>query len=99
MGQAMKLQRRKRMVSGQWSIVSQNTMGPGDKFHRQPAHAGSSGPVDPAGSPSCRGWRSGKVEADRTAEDVESRKTNPTEVNLDCHKPYCSIALNTFGAS
>jgi hypothetical protein len=63
------------------------------------AHAGSSGPVDPAGSPACRGWRSDKVKADRTAEEVEYHKTNPIQANLDCHKPYCGIALNSFGAS
>ena len=69
------------------------------KLHRPVAHAGSSGPVDPAGSPACRGWRSGKVRADRTSEEVKYHKTNPTQANPDCHKPSCGIALNSFGAS
>jgi hypothetical protein len=69
------------------------------KLHRRPAHAGFSVPVDPAGSPVCRGWCSGKVRANRIAEEIESRKTNPTRAHLDCHKPCCGIALNSFGAS
>jgi hypothetical protein len=69
------------------------------KLHRPHAHAGSSVVVDPAGSPACRGWRPGKVRADRTAEEDEYRKTNPTQANVDCHKPYCGIALNSLGAS
>ena len=80
------------------AVGSECTMGPGMELHRRIAHAGSSGPVDPAGSAACRGWCSGKVRADRTAEEVEYRKTNPTQANLDCHKPYCGIALNSFGA-
>src|SRR4051812_16899464 len=69
------------------------------KLHGRVAHARSSGPVDPTGSPACRGWRSGKVRANRTAGGVKYRKTNPAQANLDCHKPCCSIALNSFGAS
>jgi hypothetical protein len=69
------------------------------KLHRPVAHAGSSGPVDPAGSPACRGWRSGKVKADRTSEDPKSGKTKPPKANLDCHKSCCGSAFNSFGAS
>jgi hypothetical protein len=39
------------------------------------------------------------IKADRTAEEVESRKTNPTRANLDCHKPCCGIAFNSPRAS
>jgi hypothetical protein len=35
------------------------------KLHRPVAHAGSSGPVDRAGSPACRGSNPGKLKADR----------------------------------
>jgi hypothetical protein len=42
--------------------------GSGMKLHRQPARAESSGPIEPAGSPACRGWRSGRITADRTPE-------------------------------
>jgi hypothetical protein len=31
-------------------------MGPGIELHRPVAHAGSSAPIDPAGSPARRGW-------------------------------------------
>jgi hypothetical protein len=96
---SMKLRRRKRVVSGQWSAGIERRMAPRMSLHRPVANAGSSGPVDSAGSPACRGRRPGKVEADRTAEDVESRKTDPTQTRLDCHKPFCGIALNSFRAS
>jgi hypothetical protein len=68
------------------------------KVNRPLANPGSSGPVGSAGSPACRGWRSGKVKEDRTAEEVEYRKTNPTRANFHCHKPCYGIALNRFGA-
>jgi hypothetical protein len=55
--------------------------------------------VDPAGFPDCRGWRSGKVRADRTGEEMDYRKTNPTPANLDYHKSCCGIALNSLEAS
>jgi hypothetical protein len=74
-------------------------MAPAMKLHRPVAHAGSSGAVDRAGSPAYRGWRSGKVRADRTAEEVEYRKTNPIQANLDCRKPHCGIVLNSLRAS
>jgi hypothetical protein len=38
------------------------------------------------------------LKADRTAKEVESRKTKPTRAHLDCHKPCYGIALNSFGA-
>jgi hypothetical protein len=85
------------MVSGQWSMGTR--WGRVIKLHPQPAHAGSSGPADAAGSPACRGRRSSKVRADRTAEDVDDRKTNTTQANVGCHKPCCGIALKSFGAS
>ena len=52
----------------------------------------------------CRfsGWSrmaSGKVKADRTAENVNNRKTKPTQSDEDCHKSYCGSTLNSFGAS
>jgi hypothetical protein len=69
------------------------------KLHRPVAHAGSSGPVDPAGSPACRGWRSGKIKANRTSGDVKYRKTKPRQANQDCRKSCCGSAFNSFGAS
>src|SRR5690349_15628978 len=51
--------------------------GQATKLHRPATHAGSSGPVGPAGSPDCRGWCSGKTKVDRTSEDAESVKTKP----------------------
>jgi hypothetical protein len=41
------------------------------KLHRPVAHAGSSGPFDPAGSPGCLGWLAGTIKADRISEDAE----------------------------
>ncbi len=67
------------------------------KLHRQPAHAGSSGQVGPAGSPACRGWCSGKVKADRTWQDAKSGETNPPEPDQDCHKFCYGSAFNLFG--
>jgi hypothetical protein len=69
------------------------------KLRHRVGRAGCSGPVNPAASPACRGWRSGKLKADGTSEEVKYRKTNPTQANLDCHKPYYGSALNSFGAS
>ena len=83
--------------SGQWSVSTR--WGQAMKLHSQVAHTGSSGSMDFAGSPDGRGWRSGKIKADRTAENVKYRKTKPTQPNRDCHKSYCGIALNSFGAS
>src|SRR4051812_40413123 len=74
-------------------------MGQAMKLHRQPAHAGSSGPVNRAGSPACRGWRLGKVKADRTSEDANSGETNPTKANQGFHNSCCGSAFNRFGAS
>jgi hypothetical protein len=38
------------------------------KLHRPVAYAGPSGPIEGAGSPACRGSRSGKIEADCNSE-------------------------------
>jgi hypothetical protein len=74
-------------------------MGQIKRLRRWFAHAGSSGPVDPAGFPACRGWRSGKIKADRASQEVKYRETNPTQRNEDCHKSDCDSALDSFGAS
>ena len=74
-------------------------MGPGDETPSSGRVCGSFRSSRSAGSPACRGWRSGNVRADRTAEEDEYRKTNPTQANLDCHKPYCGIALKSSAAS
>jgi hypothetical protein len=73
--------------------------GQATRRRRAVAPAESSAPVDPARAPACRGWRLGKVKTDRPGEGVKYCKTNPIQANLDCHKPYCGIALNSFGAS
>src|SRR4051794_38902745 len=69
------------------------------KLHRQPAHAGSTVPIDLIGSPVCRGWRRGKIMADRASADDKYPKTNPTQAHLGCHKPHCRSALNSSGTS
>jgi hypothetical protein len=51
------------------------------KLHCPVATAGSSGPIDPAGFPARRGWRRGKIKADRTSEEVKYRKTKPPDHN------------------
>jgi len=43
--------------------------GQGMKLHRQVAHAGSSGWVDPAESPDRRGWLRRQISSDRTSEE------------------------------
>ena len=68
------------------------------KLHDPVAHTGSSGSVDPAGSPARLGWRSGKVKADRTSEDAKSAKTKPRKANQYCHKSCCGSAFNSSGA-
>jgi hypothetical protein len=69
------------------------------KLHRRVAHAGSSGPIDPAGSPGCRGWRLGKVRADHTSEDAKCGETKPRKANQDCRKSCCGSVFNSFGPS
>jgi hypothetical protein len=53
------------------------------KLHRRVAHAGSSEPIDPAGSQARHGWPQAQFNADRTSGNLKYDKTKPTKQNDD----------------
>ena len=83
-----------RLHAIKWPAATGQAM----RLHRPVAYAGSSGPVDPAGSRACRGWCWSKLKAYRTPEKGNDPRTNSTWSNYDCHKFYCGSALNSFRA-
>jgi hypothetical protein len=64
------------------------------KLHRPLAHAGSSGPIDPAGSPARRGWPRGQINADRTPENDSGYASSTQRVGATEPKQSTVMSLN-----